>query len=87
MPAPTMQQIKVNIVAALLSQGYIKREIINGNMVETPTELMPDMDKLVSSIAQGIAITWTVWQTTQIVQGSAAVTTAPGVAPVIANLP
>jgi hypothetical protein len=92
MPAPTSSQIKENIKIALLSQGYKRREIqtdVDGNktLVEFDGQLMDDLDKIAGAIAEGIANTWTQWQSVQTVVGTATVGSAPGTAPVTGNLP
>jgi hypothetical protein len=83
MPAPTKQAF-ADVMTTILVQKYMKRDA-DGNQVTG--ELPEPMADLVNAIAESIAVVWTQWQFSQAVTGTATVTTAPGVAPVVANLP
>jgi hypothetical protein len=83
MPAPTSIQIKNNLKISLLLNGYYYKSYDDeGNLIEDRTRLMPEMEKIISSLSDGIALTWAQWIPTVVVTGQATVTTAPGVAPV-----
>jgi hypothetical protein len=87
MPAPTSIQIKNNLKTALLSNGYwYKTYDADGNLIEDKTKLMPEMEKICDSLSIGISLTWSEWQATSIISGSATVTTSPGIAPVTGTI-
>jgi hypothetical protein len=77
MPIPAQSTIYNARKQALLSAGYVKRIIQNGQMVTVPGELPDQMDKLIQSTASGDNAFWSVWQISQTVVGQDMVTGAP----------
>lgn len=88
MPAPTPQQINANLTNRLIQAGYYYRTYDdNGNIVEDRNKLMPEMERLMNTIAEGISDTWTQWQAATTVTGTAAgVTTGPSASTVTGRL-
>lgn len=76
MPAPSQKSLEAFMTSALLAQGYIKREFVNGQYVKTPTELPDDMKKMVKALAIGLSAQWAAWQASTIV--TIPVTSPPG---------
>lgn len=79
MPAPLASVIEANLTAALLPD-YPKVTMDGDKRVIDPTQLQPDMAKIVKGLATGIANTWTQWQMTQAVGATGAVP-PPGALP------
>ena len=53
-----------------------------------PNELQPALEDMLAALAEGLAAQWLVWQSTQVVVGSAAgVTVGTAAAPVTGTLP
>lgn len=67
MPAPTAQSIETFLTQSLLSQGFVKKEFVNGALVSNPTELPDDMKRLVKGLSVGLSQQWVVWQAAQVV--------------------
>ena len=79
MPAPTQAQIYQNLKASLLTAGYTKKSYdSNGNLITDPLNLMPELDKLINTLSNGISITWTEWQALQTVASPVQVVPATG---------
>jgi len=73
MPAPTEGEISAAITAALLPD-FPSAKMVNGERVVDPTQLQPDMQKIVDGVSRGVALVWTTWQAKQVV-------TVPGITP------
>jgi capsid protein len=90
MPAPTQATIKGNIRDALLGvidpatskPKFCKKEIVDGAVKYTETELMSGMEDLMDCLATGIQKTWADWQDDQIVSGTVTVAGASLTGPI-----
>lgn len=69
MPAPLSSDIERNITASLIQAGYVKQTYKNNTIVNDPSQLPDEMQKLVKAISAGIAFSWIEWQTKQTVIG------------------
>ena len=92
MPAIAQSALQSAIEAALLTvtgedgKPMFVKKGLDGAVISPPA-LADGTKKLVEGLSLGIANAWTVWQATQTVTGTAAVSSAPGVAPVTGILP
>jgi hypothetical protein len=89
MPALDLTLLKQNIKNNLIAKGMIKYTFdSNGNPVAvSPAEVNDQLASIVDAIAEGVQSTFEVWRASQTVTGTAAVTTAPGSAPIMGRLP
>ncbi len=82
MPAPAALLIQQNITQALLAKGYTKKSYdSDGNLIEDKTKLPDKLADIVAGISDGVNVTWTTWQASQVVSGTA------GPFPVVGTLP
>lgn len=76
MPSPQATLIQTQLKASLLAKGFTKKTYVDGALVEDPTSLPDQLQKLVEAIANGDANWFALWQATQTVL--IPVTSTPG---------
>lgn len=65
MPAPQATLVQTQLKAALLAKGFTKKSYVNGALVEDPTSLPDQLQKLVDAWANGDANWFAIWQAAQ----------------------